>query len=462
MKLAVIGTGISGLAAGTLLARRHDVTFFEKDDRAGGHSHTVLVPHEGVDIPVDTGFIVYNERTYPRLTALFKSLGVATQDSDMSFSVRCESCDLEYASHLPGLFADPRNAVRPAHHRMIKEMFRFFREAPAVLDDPTLDRTALGEWLEAHDYADVFRRHFILPLGGAVWSTSLDGMNAFPVRYFVRFFANHGFLGVNTSPQWKTVTGGSRAYVQRMTAGLEDRIRLGTPVAAVERIREGAGVLVRLADGSGHRFDAAILASHADQSLRLLGDASPEEARALGGIPYTRNETVLHTDTSLLPKRSRARASWNVHLEDCGAERPVITMTYDLTRLQSLPGSERYLVTLNDTARIDSARVIRRMRYEHPHYTVDGLERRKGLARVNGADRVWFCGAWCGFGFHEDGLAAGMEVAERLEREAEATGDGIGLAASANPDRTDVAGPGTPESGASTRDGAVAAAETTR
>ncbi len=414
MRLAVIGTGISGLAAGKLLSGRHDVTFFEKNDHVGGHSHTVTVLENDFEIPVDTGFIVYNEKTYPKLTELFRRLEVPTQDSDMSFSVTCEFCGIEYASHLPGLFADPRNAIRPGHHRMIKEMFRFFREAPAALEDPAAERQTLGDWLSRHGYAEEFRRHFILPLGGAVWSASLDGMTGFPVRYFIRFFANHGFLGVNTSPQWKTVTGGSREYVSRLTAGLAERIHVRTPVEAVRRHSDG--VTVQLRGGEEQSFDQVVLAAHADQTLKMLADASPEETDALRGVPYTQNETVLHTDASVLPKRSRARASWNVHLEDCRATEPVIRMTYDMTRLQALPGRERYLVTLNETSRIDPARVIRRMTYEHPHYTLEGLERRAGLAEVNGRNRAWFCGAWCGFGFHEDGLASGMAVADMLGR----------------------------------------------
>lgn len=422
MRIAIIGTGISGLAAAWLLARQHDIQVFEKNDYIGGHSHTVEVgPGEGVPgaagaggapVPVDTGFIVYNERTYPLLTRLFRELGVATQPGDMSFSVHCERCGIEYASSPGGFFAAPGNAVRPAHWRMLADMFRFFKEAPAVLDDPGVAALSLGEWLEGRGYSDAFRRHFLLPLGGAVWSTSLERMNVFPVEYFVRFFANHGFLGVNSSPPWRTVTGGSREYVRKISAPFADRIRLNTPVTAVRRLPDG--VEVTTAAGGAERFDQVVLAAHADQALALLADPSPEETRVLKGMPYTPNDTVLHTDASVLPRHRAARASWNIRVKDCAAAEPGIVMTYDLSHLQSLPGPNRYCVTLNDTPRIAADRVIRRLRYEHPFYSVAGVAARDGLDALNGRRHTWYCGAWTGFGFHEDGLASGVKVAARL------------------------------------------------
>lgn len=411
MRIAVVGTGISGLGAAWLLARRHDVQLFEREERPGGHSHTVLVPEGGRSIPIDTGFIVYNERTYPLLTRLFRELHVPTQNCDMSFGVQCRRCDLEYSSSLSGLFADPGNALRGGHWRMISDMFRFFREAPRLLDDSSADNIALGEWLAGRNYSDSFRRHFLLPLGGAVWSTSLDGMNDFPARYFVQFFANHGFLGVSTSPQWKTVTGGSREYVRRMLEPLRGRVMLGCPVGEVRRHADGVTLT---AGGETLRFDQVVLATHADDTLELLTDPSPEETRVLCGVPYTRNETVLHSDTRLLPRRPAARASWNIHLDDCRAERPGIAMTYDLTRLQNPGGERRYCVTLNSTDTIAPDSIVRRLTYEHPRFTVAGLAARKGLDALQGQRGTWYCGAWTRFGFHEDGLMSGVAVAERL------------------------------------------------
>lgn len=411
MRIAVIGTGISGLGAAWLLSRAHDIRVFEREPRAGGHSHTVVVPDGGSEVPVDTGFIVYNERTYPLLTRLFRELDVPTRNTDMSFGVRCARCGLEYASSAAGLFADPGNAFRPAHWRMIGEMFRFFREAPALLDDPTGDRRTLGEWLAGRGYDVAFTRHFLLPLGGAVWSASLDDMNAFPARYFVQFFANHGFLGVASSPEWKTVRGGSREYVARLVAPLAGRLSLGTPVDSIRRHPDRVEVR---AGGVTESYDQVVLAVHADDALALLVDASPEESRVLSGVPYTENETILHTDTRLLPRRKGAWASWNIHLDDCRAARPGITMTYDLTRLQDPGGTRRWCVSLNSAGAIAPEAVVRRLHYRHPHFTVDGLAARAGLDALQGERRTWYCGAWTRFGFHEDGLMSGVAVAGRL------------------------------------------------
>ncbi|MDZ4805461.1 MAG: FAD-dependent oxidoreductase [Candidatus Eisenbacteria bacterium] len=415
MNIAIVGTGISGLSAAWLLSRRHDVDVFEKNDYPGGHSHTVSISSQsgstaGV-IPIDTGFIVYNERTYPLLTRLFRELDVVTQESDMSFSVSCDRCGIDYASSARGLFAAPGNWVRPDHWRMMVDMFRFFRDARGVLDDPVAAGQTLGEWLAGRNYGAPFRRHFLLPLGGAVWSTSLAGMTDFPVTSFVRFFENHGFLGVNTSPPWRTVTGGSREYVRRLIAPFAGRIRLGTPVRSVSRRPDAVTVVT--ATGKSRDYDQVILAAHADQSLALLADPSPEETRVLSGIPYTANEAVLHTDASLLPRHRGARASWNIHLDDCAERTPGITMTYDMSRLQSIPGPP-FCVTLNDSQRIDQSSVIRRISYEHPFFSVPGLAAREGLGTLNGQRRTWYCGAWTRFGFHEDGLMSGIQVAGRL------------------------------------------------
>lgn len=417
MRLAVVGGGISGLSAAWLLSRRHEVTLFERNDYAGGHSRTVPVDEgEGAPIPIDTGFIVYNERTYPLLTRLFSELDVPTRPSDMLFSVQCNRCDIEYASNARGLFAAPGNLLRVDHHRMIGAMFRFFREAGEVLESDRFRDMTVGEWLLSRRYPDVFRRHFLTPLGGAVWSTSPSGMAEFPVVSFVRFFQNHGFLGVDTSPLWRTVVGGSAAYVKRLTASFRDRIRLNSPVERIVRHESEveAGCVEVVSGGASHRFDGVVVAAHADEALAMLADPSNDERRLLSTIPYTTNEAVLHTDTSILPRWPAARSAWNIRLEDCTAQTPRISMTYDLTRLQAPGGRKRYLVTLNDSERIAPASRIDTRQFEHPHFTSAGQAAQAEFHLLAGRRQTWFCGAWQRFGFHEDGLASGVAVARSL------------------------------------------------
>jgi predicted NAD/FAD-binding protein len=411
-RIAVIGSGISGLSAAWLLSRRHDVVVYEKDHQVGGHSRTVVVPDRGGSKPVDTGFIVYNERTYPLLTRLFRDLDVSTRPTDMIFGVTCDRCGIEYASTARGLFAAPGNVMNAEHHRMIAAIFRFLREAREVLADDRFDAVTLGEWLDAKRFPKVFERHFLTPLGGAVWSTAPGRMREFPVSMFLRFFENHGFLSARDSTVWRTVVGGSRAYVSRLTERFKDRIRTGAPVTRVRR----SGGLVELDDAAGgtQAYDAVVLATHSDQALALLDDPSPDERRLLSAIPYTTNDTVLHTDESILPARRAARASWNIRLADCAAETPRIAMTYDLTRLQSIEGPRRYCVTLNDTARVAPDRILDRHTFEHPHFTVAGLAAQKELPRIQGQRHTWFAGAWTRYGFHEDGLMSGVAAARAL------------------------------------------------
>ncbi|HEY5661234.1 MAG TPA: FAD-dependent oxidoreductase [Gaiellaceae bacterium] len=395
MRIAIVGSGISGLGAAYALSRVHDVHVFEREDRAGGHANTVV--HDGLDL--DTGFLVHNARNYPLLTRLFAELGVRTHESDMSFSVSCSGCGLEYSGRRP--FAQPVNAARPRFLSLLWEVGRWLRTAR-----PEDESQSLAEYLDRHRYSQHFRRHFLVPLTSALWSTAPGRALEFPASYAIRFFANHGMLGFGRF-RWRTVSGGSRRYVDAVAARLGDRLRLGEPVRSVRRSPDT--VELRIGDGA-ERFDHVVLATHADQALALLEDATADERRVLGGFAYTENEAVLHTDSSLLPRTPRARASWNYRLGDDG--RP--TITYHLNRLQALDAERDYCVTLNED--VAPEHVLQRLRYEHPLYTVETLRAQQELPRLAGA-RTHYAGAYFGNGFHEDGLASGVAVARALGAE---------------------------------------------
>jgi len=403
MKIAVIGSGIAGNVAAYHLHREHDIAVFEAAAHVGGHTHTHEIEHEGRSMAVDTGFIVCNDRTYPNYLALMAELGVELQDSDMSFSVQTPG-GLEYnGTTLNSLFAQRRNLLRPSFYRMIRDILRFNREAPALLGSPD-DGTSLGDYLDAQGYSPQFVQHYILPMGAAIWSAGTDALREFPVRYFVRFFHNHGMLTVDDRPQWRTVRGGSARYVEKLTAGFRDRIRLRTPVDSVRRTP--AGVFVKPAGGEAERFDRVFFACHSDQALRLLQDASADERAVLGAIRYQRNHVLLHTDISVLPKRRLAWAAWNYHLVDGASER--VAVTYHMNILQRLESRMPLLVTLNMADRVDSARVIRELQYEHPVFSREAVAAQARHAEIDGADRAYFCGAYWGFGFHEDGVASAL------------------------------------------------------
>jgi predicted NAD/FAD-binding protein len=394
MQIAVIGSGISGLGAAYLLRRGFAVEVFEADGRAGGHANTVV--HDG--LALDTGFLVHNTRNYPLLTRLFGELGVRTHESDMSFSVACAGCGLEYSGRRP--FAQPRNAARPSHLGLVWEIGRWLRTARS--DDAM---QSLAAYVSERGYSEPFRRHFLVPLTSALWSTPPARALEFPAAYAIRFFENHGMLGFGRF-HWRTVSGGSLAYVERLEALLGPRLHLGLGVRSLRRTDDG--VTLRLADGSERRFDHVVVATHADQALRLLEDASADERRALGGFDYARNEAVLHTDDRFLPYTRRARASWNYRLGDDGRA----TVTYHLNRLQRLETERDYCVTLNE--RVDDEHVIARFAYEHPQYTVSTLQSQRALRELSGARRTWYAGAHLGNGFHEDGLASGVAAAAAL------------------------------------------------
>jgi len=411
VKIAIIGSGIAGNVAAHHLHREHQVTVFEAAGHVGGHTHTHEIEHEGALVNVDTGFIVCNDRTYPKFLALMDELGVELQPSDMSFSVQAPG-GLEYnGTTLNSLFAQRRNLLRPSFWRMIRDILRFNEAAPRLLRWRS-DSILLGEYLDAHGYSRQFVEHYILPMGAAIWSAGTETLRNFPVRYFVRFFHNHGMLSVDDRPQWRTVRGGSARYVEKLTAPFRDRIRLRTPVESVRRT--GAGVFVKPAGAEAERFDRVFFACHSDQALRLLADASAAEREVLGAIRYQRNEVALHTDVGVLPKRRLAWAAWNYHLIDGASER--VAVTYHMNILQRIRSKTPLLVSLNMTERIDPSRILRQMTYEHPVFTHEAVAAQARQAEINGVDRAYFCGAYWRFGFHEDGVVSALDALEHFRQ----------------------------------------------
>ncbi len=402
-KIAVVGAGISGLAAAWLLARRHDVTLFEAENRLGGHSHTVRMS----GIPIDTGFIVYNEPAYPNLAALFRHLNVATQASDMSFSVSLEAGRLEYSGRsIAGLFAQPGNVFKPRFWAMLRGILRFYREAPQALHQ--LGEMRLDEYLRSSGFSPAFCQDHLYPMIAAVWSTPAGQAGALPAAAFIRFCQNHGLLKLSHRPVWRTVTGGSGEYVARLRDDFQGRIVTARPVTSV-RAQHG-GVDIRDAGGGTEHFDTVVLALHADQALNLLEDATPQERSILGNFRYTSNEAVLHQDARLMPRRSTAWAAWN-YTGGRGRDAPV-SVTYWMNMLHDLPGSQQYFLSLNP--HIFPEHVLHQQVYTHPVFDVAALRAQKQLWHLQGVKNRWFCGAYFGAGFHEDGLQAGLAVAEAL------------------------------------------------
>jgi predicted NAD/FAD-binding protein len=402
VRIAIVGAGVAGLYAAWRLAKQHEVTVYEGAAYPGGHTATVDVEHEGRTYAVDTGFIVFNDWTYPNFIAMLRELDVAWQPSNMSFSLRCERTGLEYnGTSVNALFAQRRNLLRPSFLRMIADILRFNARSRALL--ATLEETqTLGEYLERGGYSRQFVEHYVVPMGRAIWSAEASALLAFPARFFIDFFDRHGFLSVDERPEWQAVRGGSREYVRALLAAARLDLRLASPVESVRRLP--GEVRVRTRRGEVESYDHLFLACHSDQALRLLEAPSGVEREVLGALPYAANEVILHTDAGLLPRRALARAAWNYHrLAD--PQEPV-AVTYDMNVLQSLDAPVRFLVTLNNRAAIDERRILRSFRYDHPVYSPQAVAAQRRHREVDGAMRTYYCGAYWRSGFHEDGVVS--------------------------------------------------------
>ncbi|MBL8544404.1 MAG: FAD-dependent oxidoreductase [Hyphomonadaceae bacterium] len=408
--IAVIGSGIAGMSAAWLLSQRHNVTIYEKTDRLGGHSNTVVVKTSLGPTPVDTGFIVFNDATYPNLIALFDHLGVATKASDMSFGVSLNGGKTEYSSVGASAFlCGGRNLVSPRFWSMTLDLLRFYKHAPAELLDTREELISLGEYLERRGYGDAFRRDHLLPQAAAIWSASMAEIHHYPACAFVRFFENHGLLKLKGRPKWRTVEGGSRAYVEKLTAPYAERARLNAGAVSVHR--DGAGAWVRDATGSSERYDAVVIATHANEALAMLDDPTAEERRLLGAFRYTKNLAVLHTDPALMPRRKPLWASWNYVGDhpDGGC-----TVSYWMNKLQRIASREQLFLTLNPRVMPREETILYATEYEHPLFDAAAIRAQEQIWSLQGLRNTWFCGAHFGAGFHEDGLQAGLAVAEQL------------------------------------------------
>lgn len=408
MNIAIIGSGISGLTSAYLLNRSHEITLFEADDRVGGHTHTVDVSVNGEHHAVDTGFIVFNDWTYPNFIRLLGQIGVSFKPTQMSFSVKDPDSGLEYnGNNFNSLFAQRRNLLSPGFWGMLRDILRFNKQAQADLAEGRIAAdTTLDEYLQAGGYGERFILHYIVPMGAAIWSMPMAEMLNFPLQFFVRFFKNHGLLSVSNRPQWCVIEGGSGAYIPRLTESFKERIRLNCPVSRVER--DAQGVVIHSATGS-ERFDKVVFACHSDQALKLLADPSGAEQSILGALPYADNEVVLHTDTRLLPSRKLAWASWNYRLGGAGHTRAAVT--YDMNILQGIQSETTFCVSLNQSAGISPSHVLGRFTYAHPQYSLKAVAAQARWEELNGAQHTYYCGAYWASGFHEDGVVSALRVA---------------------------------------------------
>ncbi|GEM80071.1 NAD(P)/FAD-dependent oxidoreductase [Vibrio superstes] len=415
MKIAIIGTGISGLTCGYRLHKNHDLTLFEANDYIGGHTATVDVEVEGKPYTVDTGFIVYNDRTYPNFIEMMNEIGVRGNPTEMSFSVRNDGNGLEYNGHaLSTLFAQKRNWFNPKFYSFIAEILRFNKLAKSLAGDDSPEEQTLGSFLEEHDFSDYFSENYILPMGAAIWSSTLADMRLFPLSFFLRFFLNHGLLDIKNRPQWYVIDGGSRAYIEPLTQGFSDKILLNSPVEKVQRTPVGVRLLV---NGEWLQFDQVIFACHSDQALKILGEEQTQlETDVLGEMRYQANEVVLHTDTNLLPKRSKAWASWNYYLSgDQDQENRLPTLTYDMNILQHIQSEHTFCVSLNNSPNIDENKVLRSFIYHHPVFTRESIAAQGRSDELQGNNSTWFCGAYWRNGFHEDGVHSALQVVKGIE-----------------------------------------------
>lgn len=412
MKVAIVGSGISGLAAASRICKAAEVTVFETAHYIGGHTNTVDVWSGGRSWAVDTGFIVYNDRTYPNLVRLFSDLGIRTRPAPMTFSVSCQQSGLEYrGADLGGLFAWKRNLFNWRFHGLLRDIVRFNRQAVTELDSMDEQET-VASWFERNRYSEAFYRYWFLPLGSSIWSCPRRRFESFPIRFIVQFYERHGLLSFRDRPQWRVVCNGSREYLGPLTRPFADRIRLNCPVQAIRRTADHVELVCGILQET-LRFDHVVFACHADQALQILGPAAtPTERAVLSAFPYQQNQAVLHTDESVLPRRKRAWAAWNYHLPAGDSDQA--TLTYNMNILQSLPARETFCVTLNSDQRIDPARIVRRFRYSHPVFDRRRTSMQQRFAELQATNRTSFCGAYWGNGFHEDGITSGLEAARHL------------------------------------------------
>jgi len=411
MKIAIIGTGIAGNVAAYHLNKHHDISVFEANEYIGGHTHTHDIEVNKYNHAVDTGFIVFNYKTYPNFTKLLKDLDVEVQPSSMSFSVKCEKSGLEYnGTTLNSLFAQRSNLVKPSFYRMINDILRFNKEALSILDTDKAN-ASLGEILGEGGYSKEFIEHYLIPMGAAIWSSHPDQMMQFPAGFFIRFFHNHGMLNIDDRPVWHVIKGGSREYVKKLTAPFADRIRHNTPVTSVTRHEDYVEIILK--DGSIEKFDQVFIASHSDQALAMLSDATALENEILGAIPYQENEAILHTDARVLPKRKLAWAAWNYHILPEQQDR--VALTYNMNILQNLNSNEQVCVTLNNSQAVAPEKVIKKITYHHPVFTPDGVNAQQRHAEINGINRTYYCGAYWRFGFHEDGVISALNAIQHFE-----------------------------------------------
>ena len=413
MKIAIIGSGISGLTAAYLLNKKHDIHVFEKADRLGGHTATIDMDYEGEQFAIDTGFIVYNDRTYPNFIKLLSQIGVETQDTPMGFSVSAGKSGLEYAGNsINSLFAQRKNILSPAFLKMLTEIVRFNKQAQGDLDKGVINHSmTLGEYLTVNGYSEYFVRHYLVPMGAAIWSASFVTIKAFPVDFFIRFFSNHGLLTVFNQPQWHVIKGGSKQYIAPLITSFADKITLNSEIESVARVNENVVEIV-FSDGNKEIFDQVVFATHSDEALALLHDATDLENDILSAIPYKNNSVVLHCDESLLPVNKRTWSSWNYMLGDNDDALPILT--YNMNMLQGLNAKRTYCVTLNADDMIDNDKVIARFTYAHPQFSVQSTQAQARWANINGVSNTWFCGAYWGNGFHEDGVLSACTVATHL------------------------------------------------
>ena len=410
MHIAIIGTGIAGNVASYHLNRQHDITVFEANDYIGGHTHTHEISHNGLSYQVDTGFIVFNHKTYPNFINLLAELGVEQQLSTMSFGVRCEKTGLEYmGSSLNSLFAQRRNLLRPSFWKMIIEILRFNKEGRRLVVDD-IDDITLGEYLQRGNYSKGFIDYYLIPMAAAVWSADMQIMYQFPARYLIRFFQNHGLLNVNDRPDWFVIKGGSKTYAKALTEPFRDKVRLAAPVQSIRRADDGVFLTSRFGE---EKFDAVFIASHSDQALALLADPTETELEVLGAIKYQSNEVLLHTDESVLPTSRRAWAAWNYHL--LAGDQTRVPVTYNMNILQGFDCPEQFCVTLNNSDAIDPSKVLKRMHYQHPVYTPESVAAQARQAEIN-IGRTFYCGAYWRYGFHEDGVVSALEALIHFEQ----------------------------------------------